>query len=130
VGLASAADDQHGVFGQDGFNSETRHRGFVGGGICRAGNGGRLRGTKMPALRVALFESRMSAPIGEWTERVMISGSIFVQYSPQVIARITEDEKAFSLDHAANLTRCAIAAPECSYRSCTYTVTRSWLMKR
>jgi len=29
--LASAADDQHGVFGQDGFNSETRHRGFVGG---------------------------------------------------------------------------------------------------
>jgi hypothetical protein len=44
---------------------------------------------------------RMSAPIGEWTERVMISGSIFVQYSPQVIARTTEDEKAFSLDQAS-----------------------------
>ena len=31
----------------------------------------------------------------------MISGSIFVQYSPQVIARITEDEKTFSLDQAS-----------------------------
>ena len=90
------ADDQHGVFGQRRIQQRDTPswvRRGEGCGICRAGNGGRFRGTKMPALRVALFQSRMSAPIGEWTERVMISGSIFVQYSPQVIARITEDEK-------------------------------------
>jgi hypothetical protein len=37
AGLASAADGQHGIFGQDGFNCETRHGGFVGVNVAFAG---------------------------------------------------------------------------------------------
>ena len=52
------------------------------------------------------MSAQCASPSRERPERAVIDGSVFVQQRPQVIARITEDEKALALDQAS------VALPE------------------